>query len=625
MAATAPRTPGRIRLRRKRAGVVGHPLRRARGLYLSALFIFTIFAAQLVRVQAFDAASVQQAALDKRLQTVVVPAVRGRILDAKGQVLAASVERRIVTVNQNAVKEYTRTIDKKLVKVGVVGAAQRLAPLLGTTPEALLPDLLGTSYYRIIARNVAPTVWREIEGMGIPGIASEVTYQRDYPAGETSAPIVGFVTSSEADTLKGNAGIEQMTEKQLAGTPGSVVYEQARDGKEIPWAIRPGVEAVDGLDVTLTIDSDLQWTAQHLIAEQVAKTGSISGYVVVMEAKTGKLRAVASAPSFDPTQVGKAKASQLRSAAFQDLYEPGSTAKVMSMAAALEEGLVTPATGVVVPNRLRRADRTFKDFADHPTQNLTVAGVLAKSSNIGTILSTEAVPPATMERYYRAFGLGSPSAVGFPAEPTGGVTPAAQLSGSQRYTQLFGQGISLSAIQATSVFQTIANKGVRMPATLIEGTSEPGRPVAPQALPEGQRVVSEKTATELSQMLEGVTGTGGTATKVVIPGYRVAGKTGTAYRYEDRLADYSGYTTSFIGFAPADDPQFVVAVTLQKPALDNPSGSGLCGPIFTEVMSYALQSYQVPPTGTTAPGLPLTFDGSTQGAAGVISDSKPNG
>ena len=134
-----------------------------------------------------------------------MPAVRGRILDAKGQVLAASVERRIVTVNQNAVKEYTRTIDKKLVKVGVVGAAQRLAPLLGTTPEALLPDLLGTSYYRIIARNVAPTVWREIEGMGIPGIASEVTYQRDYPAGETSAPIVGFVTSSEADTLKGNA------------------------------------------------------------------------------------------------------------------------------------------------------------------------------------------------------------------------------------------------------------------------------------------------------------------------------------------------------------------------------------------------------------------------------------
>ncbi|MEI2827481.1 MAG: penicillin-binding protein 2 [Dermatophilaceae bacterium] len=385
------------------------------------------------------------------------------------------------------------------------------------------------------------------------------------------------------------------------------------------------VAAVNGSDVHLTIDADLQWYAQNAIADQVAKTGAVSGSIIVMEAKTGKLRAVASSPTFDPTNFAKATPSQLRSPAFQDVYEPGSTVKVLSFAAALEEKLITPSTGVIVPNRLRRGDTTFKDYVDHPTQELTATGVLAKSSNIGTILATEAVPPSTIEKYYRAFGLGAKPGTGFPGEPSGLVTPAAALSGSQRYTELYGQGISVSTLQMTSVFQTIANGGVRVTPRLIDSIDGPQGLVTP-AIPEPTRVFSPDTAKDLSAMLEAVVGPGGTGSRISVPGYRLAGKSGTAYRYDDALRDYNGYTLSFIGYAPAEDPEFVVAVVLQKPALSNPSSSGLCGPLFASVMNYALQSYRIAPSGAPAPGFPVLISGLPGGTASVvIRDSRASG
>lgn len=599
---------------------IGNPVRRARGIWLVALFTFTVFAAQLVRVQAFDASKTQEAALTKRLTVQAVPAMRGRILDSKGTVLASSVQRRTITVNQNAVREYERVIDGRRVTVGAVGAAQRLAPLLGTTPEALVAQLVGTDGYQVIAKGVSPLVWREIEAMGIPGVLSEPTFQREYPAGMTAAQLVGVVGEDEAPS----GGIELLADRDLAGTPGKQVYEKARDGKAIPWAQQQSVPAHDGKDVRLTIDADLQWFAQNEIAAQVIKTGSRSGYVVVQEVKTGKLRAVATYPTFDPAMLRTTSKSALQNRAFEDVYEPGSTGKVMSISAALEEGVANPGTGVIVPNRLRRSDKIFKDHADHDTLNLTLAGVLAKSSNIGTILVTEQVPPATIERYFRGFGMGQKSATGFIGESAGLLTPTAELSGSQRFTMLFGQGYSLTAIQATGVFQTIANKGVRMPATIIESTTDPDGRITETPPVQGVRVVSEQTATTMGQMLEEVTHPGGTAPMVAIPGYRVAGKTGTANRYEDAAGGYSGYTVSFIGYAPADDPQFVVAVTVQKPALDSPGSGAICGPVFKSVMTYALQAYQIPPNGAPSPTIPLTTT-LGPGDPGVISDHRPNG
>ena len=591
-------------------------------MWVAVLFVLSIFGAQLVRVQAFDASGVQLAALNKRLNSVVVPALRGRIVDTKGTVLAASVERRTITVNQNAVATYERVIEGKRVKVGVVGAAERLAPLLGMTADELVKKLMGTSGYQVIAKGVSPLVWREISAMGIPGILSEVTFEREYPSGMTGAPIVGFL----GDDGSVAGGVEQMMQAQLAGTPGKEIYEQARDGKVIPWAQRLSQPAVDGQDVRLTIDADIQWFAQNTIGNLVHAMGAKSGTIVVMEAKTGKLRAVAPYPSFDPTDLAHTKASALGNKAFQEVYEPGSTAKVITIAAALEENVVEPMTGVIVPNRLRRADTTFKDAHDHPTLNLTVAGVLAKSSNIGTILATESMPAATLEAYQRSFGLGTKSGIGYPAESAGLLRPAAIQTGSERYTTMFGQGMSVTAVQAAGVFQTIANGGVRVPPSLIEGTVAEDGTFAASTAPQGVRAVSQQTSTEVSQMLEEVVGPGGTARHVAIPGYRIAGKTGTANRVADSGAGYSGYTTSFIGYAPAEDPQFVVAVTLQNPTAGGPSGGSQCGPAFKDVMTYVLQAYQVPPTGAASAEVPLVpAEPLVPGAPGVISDRKSTG
>ncbi len=592
-----------------------------RAILVAVVFVFSLFGAQLLRVQAFDAATVQQAALTKRLQTRTTPALRGSILDSRGVVLASSSERRTVTVDQTAVPEYTKTVDRKRVKVGVTAAAQDLAPLLGTTPEALAPQLMGTNRYRIVARNVTPLTWRAIQDLGVPGVLSERTTERVYPANISAASVVGFV---QADGTPGS-GLEVMMDKPLSGTPGKEVYQQAGDGRMIPGAQQQDVPPVNGHGVTTTLDADLQWFAQNAIANKVIEAGALSGYVVVMEVSTGKLRAVASYPTFDPANVGQAAKGDLENHAFQDVYEPGSTGKVMSMSAAIEEGVVQPGTGLIVPNRLKRSDQSFKDDVEHGTLNLTVAGALAQSSNIGTMLATERVPPPTMEGYFRKFGIGQSTGVGYPGESDGLLAKAADWSGSQRYTLLFGQGYSLNAIQSAGVYQTIANKGLRVPPSLVEGTTAPDGTFTPATSPQGVRVVTEATATKVSSMLEEVIGPGGTAPKAAIPGYRVAGKTGTADRYDAAVGGYSGFTASFIGYAPADDPKFVVAVTLQRP-VNGHFGGQLGAPVFKDVMTYALQGYKVPPTGTSSPVLPLKFDVPLNpNDPAVISDKKPGG
>lgn len=591
-------------------------------MLVAAIFIFSVFGAQLLRVQAFDAAKVQAAALDKRLTTVTTPALRGRVLDSSGVVLASSIERKTITVDQTAVPSYQKTIDKRLTKVGVVGAATDLAPLLGTTPEALVTQLTGTSRYRIIAKDVTPLVWRDIQALGIPGVLSETTTSRVYPANLSAAPLVGFV---QADGTAGG-GLEVMQDSVLKGTPGKRVFQRAQDGTMIPWAEQESTPAVNGKDVTLTIDADLQWYAQNAIANTVISSKALSGYVVVQEVKTGKLRAVASYPTFDASDPGKASASARENHAFQDVYEPGSTGKVMSMSAAIEENVVQPTTSVIVPNRLVRGGTSFKDDVDHPTLNLTVAGALAMSSNIGTMLATEKVPPATMESYFRKFGIGQPSGVGFPGESPGIFAKASDWSASQRYTTLFGQGYSLNAIQATGVFQTIANGGVRIPPSLVESTTDQYGAVTQAPQPQGQRVISQDTAGKVSSMLEEVVGPHGTAPKAKIDGYRVAGKTGTANRYDPTVGGYSGYTASFIGYAPADNPDFVISVTLQRP-VEGHFGGQLGAPIFKNVMTYALQKHKIPPGGTEAKVVPLNADGAAwdPNDPAVINGDKRNG
>jgi cell division protein FtsI (penicillin-binding protein 3) len=334
----------------------------------------------------------------------------------------------------------------------------------------------------------------------------------------------------------------------------------------------------------------------------------------VQDTRTGQILAMANSPGFDPNDLSKASASALGNAALQDAYEPGSTAKVMSMAAVLQENVATPMTHVVVPNRLHRGDRLFQDDVDHATWDLTLNGVLAKSSNIGTILATGQLGKTQQDAnrvlysYLRKFGIGSPTGLGFPGETNGILAPPDKWSTSQQYTIPFGQGVSINAVQAASVYSTIANGGVRVEPTLVRGTKGPDGRFTPAPKPEENRVVSDRTAKTLAQMLESVVDDReGTGTKARIPGYRVAGKTGTANRVDPATGKYRGYTSSFAGFAPADNPRVTVYCAIQNATKGSYYGGQICGPIFKQVMEFALKTLQVPPTGAPAANLPVTF------------------
>jgi cell division protein FtsI (penicillin-binding protein 3) len=277
----------------------------------------------------------------------------------------------------------------------------------------------------------------------------------------------------------------------------------------------------------------------------------------------------------------------------------------MTIAASLQEGVVTPTTEVTVPPRLERAGTSFKDAEEHGTERLTAAGVLAHSSNMGTILIGEQVKPSVMHHYFEKFGLGSKSGIGFPGETAGLLPPASKWASTRRYTVLFGQGFSVNALQDVGVFQTIANDGLRVPPTLVAGVRDAHGTL--HRTPENHpvRVVSPEVAREMRHMMESVVGEHGTAPAAEVEGYRVAGKTGTADRYDPDTGGYNGYTASFIGLAPADDPQFVVAVVLQDPKTSI-YGGVVAAPVFSDVMRYTLQEYRVPPTGTKAEPYPLT-------------------
>jgi cell division protein FtsI (penicillin-binding protein 3) len=363
---------------------------------------------------------------------------------------------------------------------------------------------------------------------------------------------------------------------------------------------------VAGSDIMLTIDRDIQWEAQQAIAAQVKRTGAQSGTVVVMDPRTGQVLALATAPGFDPSHIAGANPADLGDRPASEVYEPGSTNKVITFAAGLQTHEITPLTPVTVPPTLHLAGHTFHDAERHGTEHLTAAGVLAKSSNIGTILVSERVGAERLYRIMRAFGFGAPSEVGLPGESAGILPPVDKWSGSQRYTIPFGQGVSVTALQVASVYATVANNGIRVPPRIVQATVDPSGDVHPAPAPPVHRVISPQVAQQLRTMLEAVTTNEGTAPAARIPGYRVAGKTGTSQRVDPACGCYRGYTASFVGFAPADNPQLLVEVVLQAPRRGH-YGGAIAAPVFHDVMSFALQSRHIAPTGTKPPKLRLTF------------------
>ncbi|MFF2654648.1 peptidoglycan D,D-transpeptidase FtsI family protein [Streptomyces sp. NPDC058045] len=610
----APRGPARPL-------TLGSPRPRLRLVSLGLALIMLVFVVRLLQVQAVDASAYSAKAAQNRYLTQPLTAERGTITDRGGVELATTVDAYNITADPTMfTPRETKLADAP------EQAAALLAPILKQDAAGLTKKLkTPRTRYVTLARRQTPQVWNQIKDLRstlaakagqdpkavnvLAGVLQEPTSKRVYPNSDLAAGILGWV---DADG-KGGGGLELQLNKELAGKDGKIRYAQS-GGHRVPTAGSTETPAVAGTQVELTIDRDIQWAAQQAISEQVRKSKADRGYVVVQDTRTGEILALANAPGFDPNDLSKATPGALGNPALQDAYEPGSTAKVMSMAAVLEENAATPTTRVTVPNTLHRGDRIFHDDIDHPTWYLTLNGVLAKSSNIGTILATGQLGKTqqqanrVLHSYLRKFGMGRETGLGFPGETSGILAAPGTWSTSQQYTIPFGQGFSINAVQAASIYSTIADGGVRTEPTLVRGTKGPDGRFTPADAPDRRRVVSAATARTVARMLESVVDDEeGTGLAARIPGYRVAGKTGTANRVDPESGRYHGYTSSFAGFAPADKPRVTVYCALQNATKGSYFGGQTCGPIYQKVMEFALKSLQVPPTGAAPARIPVTF------------------
>jgi cell division protein FtsI (penicillin-binding protein 3) len=560
-----------------------------------------LFGIRLVQVQALQANDYRARAVNEMEKVKTLQAPRGDITDINGVSFARSVAATSIVVDQ------TQILDPAKV-------AAFVAPILNMDVSDVQTALTGKRKWSMVAQNAKPATWLKLTsaidqynsqfpGMSpdrIIGFFPERSYVREYPSGSLIASLIGFVNRDGI----GATGLESSMNSIISGKQGKYSYANGYKA-EIPGSQSEIIPAQTGTSIRLTVDRDIQWVAAKAIADVVTSTRALSGTVIVMDPKTGQVLAHATAPTFNPNNTSKVSLVAMRNPSVQDVYEPGSTGKVMTLAAALEEKKITPETVLTIPYALKRSVKTFHDHEPHPTQRLTTAGVLAVSSNTGSIKIGEMLSNDTLYDYLTKFGIGVKTGSGLPGESRGILPKVADWSGTTAPTVAFGQGYSLTAMQATSVFATIANNGVRVSPTVIAGTSDSSGNYTPSATRESVRVISADTATKMRLMMESVVSANGTAPSAAIPGYRVAGKTGTAQRIDDTCGCYRGYTASFIGFAPADNPAYVISVTIQDPKGMH-WGGYLGGPVFKKVMSFVLQSKGIAPTGTKIIPIALT-------------------
>jgi cell division protein FtsI (penicillin-binding protein 3) len=574
---------------------------RIRVLVLILAVVMFMFGLRLVQVQALQAGDYRERAVNEMEKVRTLQAPRGDITDINGVAFARSVAATSIVVDQTQITDPAKV-------------AAFVAPILGMKVAEVQESLTGNLKWNMVARNAKPATWLKLSaGLDqynsrfkamspdrIIGFFPQRSYVREYPSGSLIASLIGFVNHDGV----GATGLESSMNSKIKGIEGKYSYANGYKA-EIPGSQSEIVPAQAGTSIRLTVDRDIQWVASKAIADVVKSTRALSGTVIVMDPKTGHILAHATAPTFDPNDTTKVSLVAMRNPSVLDVYEPGSTGKVMTLAAAIEEKKITPETVLTIPYALKRSVKTFHDHEPHPTQRLTTAGVLAVSSNTGSIKIGEMMSNDKLYDYLTKFGIGSKTGSGLPGESRGILPKVADWSGTTAPTVAFGQGYSVTAMQATSVFATIANDGVRVSPTVIAGTSDSSGNYTPTAARESVRVISPKTAAQMRLMMESVVSANGTAPSAAIPGYRVAGKTGTAQRIDDTCGCYRGYTASFIGFAPADKPAYVISVTIQDPKGMH-WGGYLGGPVFKKVMSFVLQTKGIAPTGTVVDPVPLT-------------------
>jgi cell division protein FtsI (penicillin-binding protein 3) len=559
------------------------------------VFIAVIFAARLVQFQIVQAPQINAESFQRRSITTVIPAMRGDIVDANGKILATTVMSYDINVDPTMVAPYSTKINNVDTTVSVFTAAKEMAAILGMQPADVVAKLKGTSHYSQVAKQVDGATYLKIKRLDIPWVFPAAVPHRIYPNGALAGNILGFV-NAEGTPLE---GLEYSQNKCLAGVDGKETYQRGVDGIKIPGSADITVAPKDGGTLKLTIDSDLQYYAQQVMAKYVRNERADWGSAIVVEVKTGKILAAAEAPSVDPNNYTAVDAANRSSRIFRATFEPGSTVKMVTAATAVDQGVATPLTQVKAPQSIYVANGfRISDSHVHPTERLTLQGVLIESSNTGIVQIGQKVPYSTRYNYWTKFGLGSRTAVDFPGEASG-IVHATAPDDASVFTSMFGQAMTVTPMQSAFVYQTFANLGVRLTPQLMEtctaadGTVTPGQ--APQ---KAIRVLKTSTARQVISMLENdVAQTGGVGSTAAIPGYRIGGKSGTAQIANDNGIGYGLlHAISFIGMAPAEDPQYVLAVTIYKPrTVSNSIGAT---PPFKQILEQVLRTYRVPPSTT---------------------------
>jgi cell division protein FtsI (penicillin-binding protein 3) len=583
-----PRRPARPR----RPPRLADPNRRLRLATLLTLVLFATIAVRLVVLQVVEVPAYADGGLRDRLQTVTLPAPRGAIYDRSGAALAHSVEARYVYADPELVEDPEAT-------------AAELSPLLGI-PRSQLAQMMAKrtrpngkqSRFEWLARGVEIDTARKIVQLGLPGIGVGHDERREVPGGDLAANVIGFV----GDGMIGLEGIEARYDELLRGVDGERQFEIGRGNlaKEIPGGYHRETPAKPGSSLVLTIDRDLQYEVQRTLKETMERTEGSKAAAVVLDVRTGEVLAQASHPTYnaaDPTNPDT-KPTDREDVATGIVVDPGSVHKAIVFGAALEEGVIKPDTTMPVPSTIRKGDITFADTHPADGRTMTLAGMLAYSSNVGTITIADKLGADKLYEYQLKFGLGKATGVGLPGEASGRVLKPEEWSGSSYGSIPIGHSVDVTPLQMAAVYAAIANGGTWVQPHLVKEIVAPDGTRTPGPAPETRRVISPETAAELRLLLEAVTTVpNATGLKAAIPGYRVAGKTGTGKRIVDGKY-VAGDVASFIGMAPADDPRYVVAVFAHTPG---GGGSDVAAPAFKSMMEFTLRHFRVPPSATKPP------------------------
>ncbi|NBQ92422.1 MAG: penicillin-binding protein 2 [Micrococcales bacterium] len=575
--------------------------RRLKFFTFLVLLVIFIFIGRLVWFQVIAAPELNRESSQALVKNHDIKAIRGEITDAEGNILASTVLSWDINIDPLNAGPVVLDINGTKTAFTKEQIAQKLADILREPANDILTKMSGTSRYASLKRDVSASTFIQLKQLDIPWVYYDENQSRHYSNGAVAGNLLGFV-GSDGTAL---AGLERTMNSCLAGTDGKETYVQGADWIKIPSSIQTIVPVKDGGDVMMTINQDLQYAAQQEMAATVRRLKADWASAIVIEVKTGRILAAAEAPSVDPNNPGGVGPQNRHSRIFQAAFEPGSILKTVAASTAIDVGKATPQTHVVAPDRLRMPwGQWINDAEIHKPEKLTLAGVLMNSSNTGLVQIGGKVDSATRYEYMKKFGMGVKTGVNFEGESTGLLSNYKSWDKMTDKVVMFGQGVSLTPIQTAMIYQAIANKGVRLSPVLVDGCRDRSGNLTRTSVPGPTRVISESTAKQTIDMLEKVVELGPIGKTARIPGYRIAGKTGTA-----QIAEGRGYgrlhAVSFVGMAPADDPQYVVAVTAYKSrTVSNSLGAT---PGFVAIMKQVLKTYKVPPSTTKSADIPVKW------------------